>query len=523
MKNLYLPLLCALLVLLHAKAQVLPDSLKVDWSTAGYTGTIPKPARIIYVKNFGAYGDNVHDDYGAITNAINSATGARVIYFPSGNYVIKTPLSLPDNVVLRGVGGAANLVFNLTGGNCINVTNPQTAAFTNIESGYTKGSSKLVLANTSGFVVNGMAEIREVNGSWDTQPSTSATYSVGQVVKVTAVTGNTVTIEPSLHINYTKSLQPQIRPIITKENVGIECLKISRVDPTLNTYGYNINFTYAHNCWVTGVESNKSKGAHIFLNTSCNITVSGSYFHDAFSYDGAGTRGYGVLMFAHNSDSKVENCIFRHLRHAMVAENGANGNVFAYNYSLEPYRTEFPTDAGGDMLLHGHYAFANLFEGNIGQTIMIDNTWGASGPYNTFLRNRAELYGIIVQASSTVSSDRQNIIGNEVTHSNFLSLKGQYSIAGKNEFTYGNNVNSVIKPGGTNNFADKSYYLQQQPYFWNITAPWAGIGIPNKLGSGTNPARQRYLNNGVLTTCLQDVSQGLIAGNLIKGHYKDGR
>src|SRR5438270_8709727 len=104
MKSLFLSILYTLLVLLNASAQILPDSLKVDWSTAGYTGIIPKPARIINVKNFGAYGDNVHDDYTAITNAIKSATGPRVIYFPTGNYLIKTPLSLSDNVVLRGEG-----------------------------------------------------------------------------------------------------------------------------------------------------------------------------------------------------------------------------------------------------------------------------------------------------------------------------------------------------------------------------------------------------------------------------------
>ena len=521
MRNLSLLALCSFCILLNASGQVLPDSLKIDWSSAGYNGTIPKPALIINVKDFGAYGDSVHDDYAAITNAIKSASSPRVIYFPNGNYLIKTSLSLPDNVVLRGDGTKSNLAFNLTGGNCINVVNSQAAAFTNIESGYTKGSSTLVLDNTSGFVVNGMAEIREVDGAWDTQPSASTTYSVGQVVKIMAVTGNTVTIEPSLHIDYTASLQPQIRPITPKENVGIECLKISRVDPTLNTYGYNIMFNFVHNCWVTGVESNISKGAHILLWISSHVSISGCYFHDAYSYNGTGTSGYGVLVFEHNSDSKVENCIFRHLRHAMVAENGANGNVFAYNYSIEPYRSEIPKDAGGDMLLHGNYAFANLFEGNIGQTIMIDNTWGASGPYNTFFRNRAELYGIIVQSSSPVSSDRQNIIGNEVTNTSFL--KGQYSIGGRNQFTYGNNVRGVIKPTGTQNLADKSYYLQGQPYFWNITAPWASIGTPNKLSSGTNPARERYLSKGVLTTCIQDVNQNLIVSNILTSSYEDNR
>ena len=75
-----------------------------------------------------------------------------------------------------------------------------------------------------------------------------------------------------------------------------------------------------------------------------------------------------------------------------MAKQGANGNVFAYNYSLDPYRSEDPHDAGSDMLLHGHYPFANLFEGNIGESIIVDDTWGPAGPYNTFFRNRADLY-----------------------------------------------------------------------------------------------------------------------------------
>src|SRR4051812_4951931 len=105
MKKLYLLVLCSLFLTLHSTSQILPDSLKVDWSTAGYAGIIPQPAMIINVKDFGAYGDSVHDDYTAIMSAINSATiSLRVIYFPAGNYLIKTPLSLPSNVVLRGEG-----------------------------------------------------------------------------------------------------------------------------------------------------------------------------------------------------------------------------------------------------------------------------------------------------------------------------------------------------------------------------------------------------------------------------------
>src|SRR5690349_2738359 len=83
-------------------AQVIPDSLRVDWSHAGYEGAIPDPSAIIDVKDFGAYGDGMHDDYNAIINAINSSSSLHVIYFPAGNYLIKSSIAMPDNVVFRG-------------------------------------------------------------------------------------------------------------------------------------------------------------------------------------------------------------------------------------------------------------------------------------------------------------------------------------------------------------------------------------------------------------------------------------
>jgi hypothetical protein len=72
----------------------------------------------------------------------------------------------------------------------------------------------------------------------------------GQIVKIKAVNGNSITIEPALRIDYTGTLHPEIRPVSLKTNVGIECLKITRADTIMNNnYGYNISFSYAGNCW----------------------------------------------------------------------------------------------------------------------------------------------------------------------------------------------------------------------------------------------------------------------------------
>src|SRR5690349_16828329 len=94
-------------------AQVIPDSLTVDWSQAGYQGTIPDPPLIVNVKDYGAYGDGIHDDYTAVINAMNSSSSLHVIYFPAGNYLIKSSIAVPDDIVFRGVGAATSLIFDL--------------------------------------------------------------------------------------------------------------------------------------------------------------------------------------------------------------------------------------------------------------------------------------------------------------------------------------------------------------------------------------------------------------------------
>lgn len=92
-----------------------------------------------------------------------------------------------------------------------------------------------------------------------------------------------------------------------------------------------------------------------------------------------------------------------------------NGNVFAYNHSTAPFWSAFPlpTDAAGDAVLHGNYPYMNLFEGNVVQNVVIDDSHGINGPNNMFFRNRAELYGIFM--GTTPPSDHQNFIGNQVT------------------------------------------------------------------------------------------------------------
>lgn len=359
------------------RAQVLTSDRSVNWSVAGYQGCIPNPSTFKKITDFGGVGNGSTVNNTALTNAISSLGGAAgIVYFPAGNYLFTTTINLPANVVLRGESSSlTTLTFNLGGAtnSLLQATAAAGSAFVSITSGYTKGSNSLVVSNASSFSVGDYAEIRQVNGSWDTNPAVWAAYSVGQIVKITGKAGNTLTLASPLRIDYSVSLSPEISKINPVRNVGIESLKLYRSDTPSAGGGYNIYFSYAANCWVKDVESERSNGSHIALEACTNIEITGCYIHHGIVYDGSGTRGYGITFFHHTSECLAENNIMRYLRHAFSVKQGANGNVIAYNYSREVNRSEAFSEYAGDLSLHGHYAFANLFEGNICQNLFIDD------------------------------------------------------------------------------------------------------------------------------------------------------
>jgi hypothetical protein len=490
-------------------AQVISDSMRVDWSNAGYEGVIPDPQTIIDVSDYGAIPNDNLSDYSAIINAMNALSGyAGVLYFPAGVYNIDSTLNLVDSTVLRGAGSDSTVLqfdFSNLGGDGIRIWKGQSASFVNVISGYEKGSMKLVVEDASSFATGNYAELKETNGTWDVVPESWATDCVGQIVKITDVADDTLFIDEALRINYDASLQPQIRVYTPITNVGIECLKIVKADSIAPIVSYNISFLGAADCWINGVESDHSIGAHVSADLSTHLQISGCYFHHAYEYDGVSTHGYGVMLIQHSGDCLIENNFFKHLRHAMMVKQGANGNVFAYNYSIEPTRTEFPTNASGDISLHGHYAFANLFEGNIVQTLYIDQTYGPSGPFNTFFRNREDLYGIII-TQSVVTTDKNNFVGNEITNTAFPF--GLYLITGNEHFLWGNNRQGIIDPAGTDSLPDLSYYYSSAPNFWTGGIPFPPIGIPNEISSNSIPAKDRYDNGGMITQCGLPVATG---------------
>ena len=485
----------------NLNSQIIPNNRMYDWSSFGLKDTTTLNFNSIDLSNYGLYSSGLSPNDSLLLSIISttssgSAAGV-ILNFPAGTYLFNQTISLPGNIVLKGKGADSTILkFDLNGsGHSIEVSGSISSDTTAIIQDIYKDSSSIIVHNTSSFISGDWIRIIQndgslINNGW-------ALNTVGQIVRISQVINNKLILSSKLRMNYNTSSQPYIKKIILKENTGIECLKIIREDVSTNQVS-NLKFSRTANCWVSGIESDKCNFAHVDVEYSSNHSISKSYFHDAHNY-GSGGKAYGVMLHFTSNECLVEDNIFNHLRHSMILQAGANGNVFSYNYSLDPFWTGvfFPSNSAGEIVLHGNWPYANLFEGNDVGNIVVDNSHNANGPHNTFLRNRARGYGIFF---SDTSSPGQHFIGNEITNDSlgapFNSLN--YFIQGSNHLLFGNNYLGNIDPIGTDSLPILSCAYSSIPNFIPSNQ-WAGIGPPNNLNSVSIPAKDRYIYNAIFS------------------------
>ncbi|MCZ2392249.1 MAG: T9SS type A sorting domain-containing protein [Chitinophagales bacterium] len=491
--------LITFLPLFNLNAGILPEERTVNWSLAGYHGEIPDFERVINIMDFGADNSGGVPNDNAFNAALASLNGApAVINFPAGEYLFNKIMVLRSNLIIRGAGSdSTKFTFDMTVNNrdCIKASGTNTSIQAALISPANKGVDKIEVEDVSKFSVGDYIQLKMDDS--ELVVSDWAKQTVGQIVKISAINDKQLTLNRPLRLDYPLNKSPFISKLKMLENIGIECISIVNKVKAGTVQIKNINFINVAQSWIKGVSSYDCNYSHICLERCTNVTVSDSYFQDAQAYGGDG-QGYGVVCQITTNECKIESNIFKHLRHSMLLQAGANANVFGYNYSREAFWTGTilsPKDAAGDIVLHGNYVYANLFEGNIVQNIVIDDTHGKNGPYNTLFRNRAELYGIFM--NSNPASDGQNFVGNEVTNNDFL--KGLYTISGTNHFQYADNIRGSIKPSGTNELNDITYYLDEKSDIYQ-TNHLPTIGLPNIINTGINPAKTRY-ESGTYTIC----------------------
>ena len=472
------------------------------WQNAGCPSNAVVYGGYANVKDFDATGNGATNDQPAVAAAIASLGGsAGVVYFPAGTYLIKSPISLPSGTVLRGESGENSILRFDFVEHAIRIYGAETGSWIALSASASIHTNTLTVSNGSAFTDGDYAVLRQTNdAAWNITDAWAA-YVAGQIVRITAVSGNTLTLERQLRHDYPLSRTPEIRKINPNLNSGVETLKLERLlagDNTSRNNQYTLHFSYAAQAFVRNVHSYKAFGSHIAADNSTKISVSGCYLEEAHEYDDGGS-GYGVKIQSRSGECLIENNIFRLLRHSILLQAGANGNVFGYNYSRDANSDSHPSWAG-DISLHGNYSYANLFEGNIIEHIWIDDSHnGINGPLNTFFRNRAEKCGFNMTDSG---ADSQNVVGNELFSGGTaaqIAVGNGYSFLGSGHFTYGNKTKAEgLQPAGTGSLPEISCYLKNvpsvMPDWWTISDTLPVIGPEYDLSATkNNPARARYL------------------------------
>lgn len=433
------------LVCIGAAAWAAGSNPLIRWNP-GIPGGIPAVAVKANVRDFGAAGNGVADDAPAIQKAIDAVDGGAVL-IPAGDYVLRKGLTLAKGVVLRGEGPArTRLLFDIEDRAAIRITGGDAGPWTDVVSGCEFGSSRLRVADGSLFKAGDFVQIQQENDAdvMYTNPMWKADWaedSVGQVLRAGKVSGNELTLDGPLHITFQARLRPRIRTQRFVERAGVEDLYVQlspKGDPV------TIGMRNAAYCWARNVESSHTSRGHVNGSVSYRCEIRDSFFHDSHDYGGGG-HGYGVDLGRHVTGWLIENNIFQRLRHAMLVQVGASGNVFGYNYSIEPRSQAewIPCDIS----LHGHFPFMNLFEGNTAQKVEVGDYWGPAGPGNTFLRNRIEAHGMRIRDHS----HGQNVIGNELARA---GLEIHESVKG----TWVRNTGDGAIP--------RSLYLKRKPRFF---------------------------------------------------------
>ena len=359
----------------------------IDWSTAG-VGTIP--ARATFCAQLTATAT-----LAKINAALASCPSGETVSLAAGTYSISGPLHVPSNVTLRGAG-ADKTILNATGsGEAVVLLGSGSVALQPrvISGGGTTGSSEVVLASTAGVSVGKFLVITETNDpsyvtsagsggncNWcDGNFSTTGLYAKGQIVAVTAISGNTVTFAPALYTNYTHA------PIAVPFSASASYAGVEDLQVRANNTGYTANFAMdvCAYCWIRAVESNYADGDHVMVSWGFHDEIRDSYFSNAYLHV-PGTYDSDIRLATKTTASLLENNIIERTHGAVMLQWGAAGNVIAYNYSTGEFDSGSPNVVIGGVDYHGAHPQFNLLEGNVMATFYADSVWGSSSETTAF-------------------------------------------------------------------------------------------------------------------------------------------
>jgi len=497
MKNALVLSFCFFLTILQS--QTIPQERLGNWLEVGADKDAMQVSRVINVNTIGIDGTEDQIITDEFNNLLQNYKNIAVeFYFPAGTYVFSEPIHLISDKIIRGDGAATVFRFaNLGERSLINVSGVLEPDVITLKYDLPENSVSSVLNFSPAWKEGDLVYLFQEDD--DKITSAWARNNTGNIGIIDEINGSNLFLKDGTNQEFKVDKFARCAKMLPITNVGIENIRIEATDKT-NSQTSNIVFQNAYNCWVSCVESYNCNFSHIVMDRSRNISITTSYFQDGFDYGGGG-KAYGTTIQNASKHCLLEENVYKHLRHSILLQSGANNNIIGYNYSEEPFWTTLilPENAAGDIVLHGNFPFDNLIEGNICQNIVIDDSHGINGGHNTFFRNRTESYGIFMNRGEP--TDNQNFVGNLIVRNEEVSILPLYVLEGEGHFAFANSYIGTIQPDNNSNLADSTYYLFGSSELKNKLKGFDLIGLPAGTNTEYNPAKYRFLVDGQKTTC----------------------
>lgn len=409
MKNLYVPLFFLLSLLSRGQSGL--ASYLSDWSKAGLLTAGFNTSRIVRLTPNADTTVPVNEIFESAFRALGGKPG--IILLAEGKYLITKTLHVPSNTVIKGMGPGKTVIYinNAGIGHGFSVVGGMESTRYAINAPK-KGDRTITVHDR---LPENTRWIRWIREDQDLCRDTWCYSMTGQIFLIERRKGSVLYLHDAVRDSTRPTAKHVVAVVQPAENVFFEDFTLIRLDRT-NSQSSNFYFNYAVNCRVSGVESFYTNYAHVEVRNSAHIEVSGCCFTLSHGYGGGG-RGYGTMIHLGSVNCLVMDNLFDVLRHAMITQAGANGNVFAFNYSLNPRQTttlfgiDIENSLTGDMVLHGNYPYANLFEGNRVVMAIADNSHGFSGPNNVFFKNHIGKNGFSIIEPNT---HRTALINNRI-------------------------------------------------------------------------------------------------------------
>jgi len=388
--------------------------------------------------------------------------GRRRLYFPAGNYVIKSSLILREGELWFD-GDGTNTTFHCDFPEGQNYNHiyfkghvEEPVALVGVPK---RGDATVELAEAMDLKVGDLVRVFHA-----VKDNRGYPIRRGQICWVTAVDGKTVTLD--LKIGADMQGECKLERIQPLRNLRFTNFHITRMRRGV-LGDHSLRVELAANAEIRNVRASRATTFNILVVSSRDVIVTECLTHDYWTKKGH--NGYGVTV-EHGTGVNVVNNRAFNLRHHYELAWGTSYSVIAYNVAEPTYDY---TDVGSH---HGDLGYCNLFEGNQSQDVSFD--WGESSwnAYNFFYRNRA---------SRRVGSFRPKrsvrpylvIIGNETPQIGLEKTRNPYVGA--------NIVNGNIQWGDVpeGSRLPASLFLREKPaYLGDRPWPLFGPTIDGRMG-----------------------------------------